>query len=91
MVGLLHTWGKYAHLLPRFDKWLGQRGNIGAFCCAGCGQVYSSTDDWRGKTELVETYNLIAGGKLWERRRCRCGSVRSLPTRGGSSASSRNT
>lgn len=86
---LLRVWAKHADILPRFDLFTRQRGGAGAWSCT-CGAAFKSIDDWRRRTEPYEEFTLIAGGRVWERRRCPCGSLRSLPVRGGEHASTRN-
>jgi len=87
---VLRRWAKHADILPRFETFRRQRNKFGAWSCPGCGVAFGSVDAWRQRTELVEEFTLIAGGRVWERRRCTCGNTKSLPARGGSHAKGRH-
>jgi len=91
-LSLLGIWFKHRDLLPSFDTFIRQRRpSMAAFQCRKCGALFKSVDDWRSKTDLVEEFQLIAGGRTWERRVHKCGAIRRFPTREGEShAESRN-
>lgn len=74
---LLRIWARHMDVLPSFDTF--KRQNMGAVRCGRCGVEHASREEWQRRTELVEEFNLIAGGQTWQRRRCHCGSERSLP------------
>jgi len=91
MMSLLGIWFKHRDILPSFDTFIRQRRTRGMCQCRKCGTVFQSLEDWRSRTQLVERYQLVAGGKTWERRICNCGAVRRNPIpEGESHAESRN-
>ena len=89
---LLRFWAAHRDILPRFEVFRRQRDTSGAWCCPGCGEPFWDQEVWRAKTNLVEQFTIISGGKLWERRQCkRCLSIRSLPLRGDNHAGNRHS